>query len=163
LMRIKEAGMSDSDVIGAYIFYNLVYAAVAFPLGILADRLGMRRVFVAGLLVFAVVYGGMVFVTTPGMAYALLFLYGIYAASTEGVAKAWISNICENENTATAIGMYTAFQSLCALVASSLTGAVWYWFGAGAAFGISAMGAVGVGLYFVWTRPANIIPPSTPL
>jgi len=144
LLKIREAGMSDADVIGAYIFYNLVYAATAFPLGILADRLGMRRVFVAGLLVFALVYAGMAFANTPVVAYVLFFLYGIYAAATEGVAKAWISNICEKENTATAIGTYTAFQSLCALLASSLTGAVWYWFGAGAAFGMSALAAVAV-------------------
>ncbi|MBK9337278.1 MAG: MFS transporter [Lewinellaceae bacterium] len=149
LLKIKDAGMTDSDVIGVYIFYNLVYAAAAFPLGILADRLGMRRVFVAGLLVFAVVYGGMVFATTPVAAYALFFLYGIYAAATEGVAKAWITNVCGKQDTATAIGTFTAFQSVCALLASSLTGAVWYWLGPEAAFGMSAVVAVGVGGYLV--------------
>jgi MFS family permease len=149
LLKIRESGLSDVGVIGVYIFYNLVYAAVAFPMGILADRLGMRRVFVAGLLVFALVYAGMAFATTPLAAYALFFLYGVYAAATEGVAKAWISNICEKENTATAIGTYTAFQSVCALLASSLTGAVWFWFGAGAAFGMSAVAAVGVAGYLV--------------
>jgi len=147
LLKIKESGMSDAGVIGVYIFYNLVYAVAAFPLGILADRLGMRRVFVAGLLMFALVYAGMTFATTPLVAYALFFLYGIYAAATEGVAKAWISNICEKENTATAIGTYTAFQSVCALSASSLTGVVWYWWGADAAFGMSAVAAVGVAGY----------------
>ncbi len=149
LLKIKESGMSDSNVIGAYIFYNLVYAAAALPLGILADRLGMRRVFVAGLLVFAVVYGGMAFAVTPVAAYALFFLYGIYAAATEGVAKAWITNVCEKEDTATAIGTFTAFQSVAALLASSLTGAVWYWIGPAAAFGMSAVVAVVVGVYLV--------------
>lgn len=149
LLKIRESGLSDAEVIGVYIFYNLVYAAAAFPLGILADRLGMRRVFVGGLLVFALVYAGMAFATTPLAAYALFFLYGVYAAATEGVAKAWISNICEKENTATAIGTYTAFQSVCALLASSLAGAVWFWFGAEAAFGLSAVAAVGVAGYLV--------------
>jgi MFS family permease len=149
LLKIKESGMSDSNVIGAYIFYNLVYAAAALPLGILADRLGMRRVFVAGLLVFAVVYGGMAFAVTPVAAYALFFLYGIYAAATEGVAKAWITNVCEKEDTATAIGTFTAFQSVAALLASSLTGAVWYWIGPAAAFGMSAVVAVAVVGYLV--------------
>lgn len=149
LLKIKESGMSDSNVIGAYIFYNLVYAAAALPLGILADRLGMRRVFVAGLLVFAVVYGGMAFAVTPVAAYVLFFLYGIYAAATEGVAKAWITNVCEKEDTATAIGTFTAFQSVAALLASSLAGAVWYWIGPAAAFGMSAVVAVAVGVYLV--------------
>ncbi|MFN0014943.1 MAG: MFS transporter [Saprospiraceae bacterium] len=150
LLKAKESGLSDPQVIGVYIFYNLVYAASAFPLGALADRLGMRRVFVGGLLVFATVYAGMAFAATPLAIAALFFLYGIYAAATEGVAKAWITNVSERQDTATAIGTYTAFQSLCALVASSLTGAVWYWAGPGAAFGVSAAVAVGVGGYLMW-------------
>ncbi|MEQ1746516.1 MAG: MFS transporter [Saprospiraceae bacterium] len=149
LLRAKESGLSDPQVIGVYIFYNLVYAAAAFPLGVLADKLGMRRVFVGGLLVFSVVYAGMAFAATPLAIAALFFLYGIYAAATEGVAKAWITNVCEHQDTATAIGTYTAFQSLCALLASSLTGAVWYWAGPVAAFGASAVAAVGVGGYLV--------------
>lgn len=149
LLKAKESGMGDADVIGVYIFYNLVYAAAAFPVGILADRLGMRRVFVAGMLVFALVYGGMAFATAPMVFYALFFLYGLYAAATEGVAKAWITNISDRADTATAIGTYTAFQSLCALVASSLTGLIWYVLGPGAAFGLSAVAAAGVGGYLL--------------
>jgi len=53
---------------------------------------------------------------------ALFFIYGIYAASTEGIAKAWITNIVSKDETATAIGTYTAFQSICAMVASMLAG-----------------------------------------
>ncbi|HRI61070.1 MAG TPA: MFS transporter, partial [Saprospiraceae bacterium] len=113
LLKIKEAGSSDSMVIGVYIFYNLVYALAAYPLGILADRMGMKRVFTGGLLLFSIVYAGMAFAAEEFVFLALFFLYGIYAAATEGVAKAWITNICEKKDTATAIGTFTAFQSIC--------------------------------------------------
>jgi hypothetical protein len=45
-------------------------------------------------------------------------LYGIYAAATEGVSKAWIS-IFERKDTATAIGTYLqAFTMLASSMAS---------------------------------------------
>jgi len=147
LLKIKEAGCSDGMVIGIYIFYNLVYAVSAYPMGILADRIGMKRVFSGGLLLFAVVYAGMAFAHTTYMFIGLFFLYGLYAAATEGVAKAWISNISAKKDTATAIGTYTAFQSLTALLASSLAGGIWYWKGSGATFLLSAGMAVVVAIY----------------
>jgi len=149
LLQLKAAGLSDSVVIGMYIFYNLVYAASSYPLGILADRLGMKRVFVLGLFLFAIVYAGMAFATALPAFAALFFLYGLYAAATEGVAKAWLTNLCEKKDTATAIGTYTAFQSIGALMASSLAGVIWYSMGAPAVFLLSACAATAVASY-VW-------------
>lgn len=151
LLKIKEAGLSDSTVIGVYIFYNLVYALAAFPLGIVADKAGMKRVFVVGLLLFAAVYAGMSVATTWPVFAALFFLYGLYAAATEGIAKAWMTNICENKDTATAIGTYTAFQSIGALLASSLAGLIWYALGPSAVFTLSACMAVIITVYMART------------
>ena len=154
LLKIKEAGISDNTAIGAYIFYNLVYALAAYPLGILADKIGMKRVFISGLLLFSLVYAGMAFATEQTVFLALFFLYGLYAAATEGVAKAWISNISDKKDTATAIGTYAAFQSMGALVASSLMGVVWYSAGPVAAFLIPAAVAVGAAVVLeAWKVP----------
>ncbi|MCS6929165.1 MAG: MFS transporter [Saprospiraceae bacterium] len=147
LLKAKEIGVGDTGVVGLYIFYNLVYAAAAFPMGALADRLGIRRVLVGGLLVFSLVYVGMGLTTEGWVVGALFFLYGLYAAATEGVSKAWISNICARKDTATALGTFTAFQSIAALVASSFTGLLWHQFGAAVAFGVSAVIAAGVSIY----------------
>ncbi|MFM9952011.1 MAG: MFS transporter [Saprospiraceae bacterium] len=152
LLKMKEAGCSDGMVIGAYIFYNFVYALAAYPLGILADRIGMKRLLPGGLLLFAVVYAGMIFAENNVVFFALFFVYGLYAAATEGVAKAWITNICEKKDTATAIGTYTAFQSIFALFASSLTGILWYSTSAGVAFAVSAVAAVVVAGYLLMLK-----------
>jgi predicted MFS family arabinose efflux permease len=63
------------------------------------------------------------------------------------VASAWITNICEKEKTATAIGTYTAFQSIATLIASSLAGIIWYSFGPTVVFMTSAIVATGVAFY----------------
>jgi MFS family permease len=83
----------------------------------------------------------------------LFFLYGIYAAATEGISKAWISNITSARDTATAIGTYSGFQSICAMLASSLAGLVWFQFGASAMFFVSAIGAGLIAVYVIVRVP----------
>lgn len=148
LLKIKDAGLSDIAAIGMYVFYNMVYALAAYPMGIIADRIGLKKVFIAGLLLFAIVYFGMAFSKELYLFIALFMLYGIYAAATEGVAKAWISNISDKRNTATAIGTFTSFQSISALLASTITGAVWYNAGPFFAFAASGVVALLTALYF---------------
>ncbi len=149
LLKVKQAGFSDSLVIGVYIFYNLIYALFAFPVGIIADRIGLKSTFTGGLCLFAAVYFGMSFDAQTYVYFILFFLYGVYAASTEGIAKAWISNITDQKDTATAIGFYSGFQSICTLIASSLTGFIWYSFGVKAAFIATGLVTLGVMIYFL--------------
>src|ERR1051326_472405 len=122
LLKMKDATHDDAAVIGIYIFYNIVYALTSYPLGALGDRIGLKTVFLGGLFLFAGVYAGMAFFNEGYWFYILFFLYGIYAAATEGISKAWISNLCKQKDTATAIGTFTAFQSICTMLASVITG-----------------------------------------
>ncbi len=153
LLKIKQSGLKDTATIGAYIFYNIVYALSAFPLGILADKIGLKKIFVLGLFLFATVYGGMAFRGNLYYYLFLFFLYGLYAAATEGISKAWISNITDSADTATAIGTYTGFQSICTMFASFITGWVWYQFGAAYAFWSAAIVAMTVLIYILLVTP----------
>jgi MFS family permease len=152
LLGAKEAGLGDSAVIGIYIFYNLAYAAFAYPLGSLSDKIGFRKMLVLGFFIFMTVYAGMAFNDRIEIFYLLFLLYGLYAAATESVGKAWITNICKKEDTATAIGTFTGFQSICTMMASSLAGGLWLAFGATATFLITAAAALVVVVYFFLLR-----------
>lgn len=151
LLKAKEAGLNDTSVIGVYIFYNLVYALFAFPIGIIADKIGLKTIFISGLVIFSIVYFGMALNTNIYLFYGLFFLYGIFAAATEGISKAWISNISHKKDTATAIGTFTGLQSICTMLASSLTGLIWFHFGAKVAFLITAVISALVALYLLIT------------
>jgi MFS family permease len=134
-------------MIGFYIFYNLVYALMSYPVGALADRIGLKTMLITGLLVFSMVYFFFGFATSL-MAFGILFFfYAIYAASTEGISKALISNIADKSDTATAIGFYTSFASIFTLLSSSLSGLLWYTIGPKAMFMISGVGVFGVVVY----------------
>jgi len=147
LLKAKEAGLSDTGVIGVYIFYNLIYALFALPLGMLADKLGLKNIALSGIMLFAVVYGCLTFATDIPIFLVLFFFYGVYAAATEGVFKAWITNQVDKRDTATAIGTYAAFQSICAMLASFITGLLWYKFGSNYALWFIAFSSIMVVIY----------------
>jgi MFS family permease len=150
LLRASEVTGSDTITIGAYIFYNIVYALASWPLGVLADRIGIRTVFISGLILFALVYFLFGISSTGIFIYAGFFLYGIYAAATEGIAKAWITNLAHGSNTATAIGFYTSCESICTLLASILAGAIWTGWGSSPTFFVTAAAALMVILYYLF-------------
>lgn len=156
LLQAKQAGLNDTMVIGVYIFYNLVYAMFAFPMGILADNIGLKTIFIMGLLLFAAVYFGMALNSNLYIFFGLFFLYGVYASATEGISKAWISNITGKKDTATAIGTFSGLQSICTMLASSLTGFIWFKFGAATAFILTATITLIVAAYFLTVpKPVN--------
>ena len=155
LLKGKDAGLNDVQIVGVYIFYNLIYSLFAFPIGILADKVGLKKIFILGLLIFAVVYLGMS-ATFSLNGYLVLFLaYGIYAAATEGVSKAWISNLVDKKELGTAIGTYSGFQSICSMIASAMTGLIWFNFGSDVAFLVTGIAALLVVIYFIFIEKIN--------
>jgi len=149
LLKTKEITGDDTTTIAAYVFYNLVFALSSYPLGALADKLSFKKVFLSGLFLFAIVYAGFAFNPSTVMIFTLFFIYGIYAAATEGVTKAWITNIAHTKNTATAIGFYTSCESICTLMASIVAGMIWTGFGSFYTFLITAIIALFVLGYFL--------------
>lgn len=129
LLKAKEAGFSDEGVIGLFIFYNLIYALLSYPMGALADKLGMKTLQITGLILFASVYIGVTQVSSKDAYWVLFFVYGFYSACTEGNSKAWISNISDPKDTASAIGTFAGFQSICLLLSSTICGLIWHNFG----------------------------------
>lgn len=155
LLKMKENGLSTEAVVGIYIFYNLIYALMAYPLGMAADQVGLKKIFIAGLVLFVIVYTSFAFNSNMVISIILFFLYGLYAAATESVSKAWISNIAAKSETATAIGTYMGFQSIATLIASSLAGLLWYKFGSTATFLITAAATSMVIFYLSAIKFAN--------
>jgi len=155
LLKAKQAGLDDAKVIGTYIFYNLIYAIFSFPLGIIADKFGLKRILILGLLIYSAVYFGFALNNNLYVFYGLFFLYGIYAAATEGISKAWLSNVTDKKDTATAIGSFSAFQSICTMLSSTIAGILWYKFGSATTFFATGSVALIVSLYFAIVVKSN--------
>lgn len=139
ILKSQNITQSSSLAIFGYVFYNIIYAIFSYPLGGLADKYGKQKVFSFGLLIFSAVYFGFAFINNINLIWILFALYGIYAASTEGVSKAWISDLIPSEQRGSAIGLLTMLSSFSVMLGSFLTGILWDRFGSSFPFLLSAI------------------------
>ncbi|HEY3603148.1 MAG TPA: MFS transporter [Sporichthyaceae bacterium] len=126
LLRAHEIGLSTAGVIGAYILYNAVYAAAAYPAGALSDRLPRHLVFAVGLAAFAVAYLGLGLAHDRAWVFVLLPIYGMFAACTDGVGKAWVAALAPADRQGAAQGLYQAVTGAGVLVAGVVAGLAWH-------------------------------------
>jgi MFS family permease len=134
LLRAKDLGLDNSEVVLSYVLFNCVYAAAAMPAGIISDRVGRRGVIAGGFAVFAVVYLGFALATSSAIVWPLFAVYGVFMALTEGVARAFVADFVPSERRATALGLYQGALGVMILVSSVLAGALWDVVGAAAPF-----------------------------
>ncbi|MCE5292160.1 MAG: MFS transporter [Nocardiaceae bacterium] len=126
LLRARDIGLSTGAVVGAYICYNVVYAALSYPAGALSDRVPRHLVFAAGLVFFAVGYLGLAYTEKPEWVFLPLALYGGFAAATDGVGKAWISSLAPAERQSSAQGFYQGLTGGAIFLAGLWAGLAWH-------------------------------------
>ncbi|PJA97703.1 MAG: MFS transporter [Ignavibacteriales bacterium CG_4_9_14_3_um_filter_30_11] len=139
ILKSKSISGSSTLAILGYVFYNIVYAVFSYPLGKLSDKYGKKKIFVIGLFIFSLVYLGFAKLNSVYILWILFAFYGIYAASTEGIVKAWISDLITDEFRGTAIGLLTMCSSLAIMLGSFLAGVLWDQFGSQVPFLISSV------------------------
>jgi len=125
LLRAKNVGLGNTEVVLAYVVFNLVYATVAMPAGIASDRLGRRVVIGLGFAIFAAVYAGFGLAGGGAAIWPLFAVYGLYMAMTEGVGRALVVDFVPAERRATALGLYQGAMGAMILLSSVIAGALW--------------------------------------
>ena len=134
LLRAQNIGSTLGQVLLFYLAYNLVYAAMAYPASRLSDKIGRKKIIVAGYLFYGLVYLGFAFNSAIINLWLLFGFYGVYMGFTEGVEKALVADIAPSELRATAIGLHATLVGIGLLPASVLAGILWKYFGAAAPF-----------------------------
>lgn len=125
LLRLMDLGFSTTEVVLAYVLFNLVYTLGAYPAGVLADRWPPAVVYAVGLAAFAVGYLGLGLVDGGPWAYVLIAVYGLFPAFTDGVGKAWVSTLVPDAHRGRAQGVFQALTSGAVLVAGLWAGLLW--------------------------------------
>jgi len=139
LLRAKSIGFDDTTVILLYFIYSVTASALAVPMGKRSDKVGRKRLLVAGYFVFALVYMGFAFVDRKEVMVGMFILYGLYTAMIAGVERAFISEIAPPQLKGTMLGLHSTVVGIALLPASTIAGILWTAFGAPAPFVFGAI------------------------
>ena len=158
ILRAQNLGLSVILVVALYVLFNFTYAIFSMPAGIISDKVGPKKVLLTGFLLFSAVY--LLFGLAPSSPFLwfLFPIYGIYMALTEGVGKAYISNLVPQEKTGTAFGVYQTTVGLCIFFASLIAGLLWTYIGVSAPFIFgSIMAVISAFLFVVLEKRLKIV------
>jgi len=128
VLRASDIGLSPLHILLMLIPLNLVYAATSYPLGRLSDRLGRKRIIIAGWGIYAITYLGFALASpTWHVIYVILLfaVYGVYYGAAEGVTRAFVADMVPKERRGTAYGLYHGVIGVSLLLASVIAGVLW--------------------------------------
>ena len=151
VLRARQVGVTLIEIPLVIALFNLAYALAAVPLGILSDRIGRIPTMLIGWGAYAAAYAGFAFVSQAYVIWLLYALYGIYYATSEGIAKALITDMVPDSSRGRAFGLYGAVIGLATLPASVFMGFLWDRFGAQPAFlfgaGMAVLAAIALAVF----------------
>ncbi|NMC50418.1 MAG: MFS transporter [Desulfovibrio sp.] len=124
ILRAKNLGLSDVQSILGYTLFNVVYAASAYPLGILSDRFGRWRMVITGWTLYAAVYFGFALADMSAV-WWLFPLYGLFMGLTEGAGRALVRDKIPEEKKGTALGIFHMSIGFTMLAGSVTAGLLW--------------------------------------
>lgn len=153
ILRAQNVGVTLLAIPLVYALFNFIYASASIPLGSLSDRIGRQKVIILGWLAYAIAYLGFGLANSTLAIWLLFAFYGIYYATTEGVAKAYIADVTVPEHRGKAYGIYNSLIGLVTLPASIIAGFMWDKINPSAPFLFgSIIAIISVVLLFIYTR-----------
>jgi MFS family permease len=139
ILRAQDIGLSLAFLPTVMIVMNVVYAAGAYPAGLLADRGGRTALLVSGLsaLIAADVVLGAA--RSQGALFAGVGLWGLHMALTQGLLSKLVADAAPESLRGTAFGVFHLVSGVALLAASLIAGALWSAFGPAATFHAGAL------------------------
>ena len=149
ILRAKSVGVTLLEIPLVIALFNLIYAALAVPLGTLSDKIGRIPTMCIGWGSYALVYLGFALASGAAVIWPLYALYGIYYAANQGVAKALLADMVGADHRGRAFGIYAATVGIATLPASFIAGFLWDSIGAAAPFYFGAAMALAASLLLI--------------
>jgi MFS family permease len=128
VLRASDIGLSPLHILLMLIPLTLVYTVTSYPSGKLSDRIGRKRVIIAGWGIYVLTYLGFALASpTWHVIYIVMLfsLYGVYYGAAEGVTRAFVADTVPKEKRGTAYGLYHGSIGISLLLASVMAGIFW--------------------------------------
>ena len=153
VLRANDFDASLLEILLAYLLMNITYTLFSIPAGVMADRIGRKKMIAVGLVVF--IAGAVVMALSFSMVFVFIgfLIYGTFLAIADVNQGAFASMLSKRRDRGTVLGAYHTVSGLTALPAGFLFGTFWKDFGIMAAFGYAAaMAAVALALLIAFVR-----------
>jgi MFS family permease len=125
MVKANEVGVKVAFIPLVYMITSVVAVLLAIPVGSLSDRVGKEKILIAGYLIYAIVYYGFGVTSHVWAIVGLFAMYGFYSAATDGIQKAFISDITDKNRQGTGLGIYNALLGITLLPASLIAGVLY--------------------------------------
>ena len=151
VLRAQDVGFALGLVPMVFVIMNAVYALVAYPAGVAADRFSPRSLLILGLALLVAADLVLAAATSPWAALAGAALWGIHMGLTQGLLSKLVADNAPPDLLGTAFGVFNLMSGGALLLASVIAGALWSAFGAPATFmagaAFAAIAALGLVAY----------------
>ncbi len=150
ILRAESAGLPLMLVPAVLVVMNIAYAASAYPVGALSDRVDRAALLVIGL--GLLIAADLALAMAPGLVGIAcgVVLWGLHMGFTQGLFAALVADAAPAELRGTAFGVFNLVTGVAMLAASVIAGALWDWVGPAWTF---LAGAV-----FAATTVAGLVP-----
>jgi MFS family permease len=134
LLRAQDIGLAIGYVPIVMVVMNIVYAASAYPIGRLSDRIGRGGLLVLGIGILVVAHLVLAVSTTIMAALAGAALWGLHMGATQGLLSAVVADAAPADLRGTAFGAFNLLTGVGLLLASMIAGGLWSTIGPAATF-----------------------------
>jgi MFS family permease len=134
VLRAQDVGMGITGAPWVMVAMSIVFAAISYPAGRLADRGHAKALLFAGLAALVASDLVLAFAAGPPGAITGAALWGLHMALTQGLLAALVAATAPAELRGTAFGVFNLASGVALLVASALAGFLWQAIGPGATF-----------------------------
>lgn len=149
VLRAQQGGLALALIPLVLIIMNVVYAAGAYPLGILADKMRHRTLLALGIL--PLIAADLLLAHSGQLPWLIagLVCWGIHMAATQGLLAAMVADTAPENLRGTAYGFFNLASGVAMLIASTVAGILWDGMGPAATF---YAGAIFAGLALLLLR-----------
>jgi MFS family permease len=134
VLGAQDVGMGITGAPWVMVAMSIVFAAISYPAGRLADRGHAKALLFAGLAALVASDLVLAFAAGPPGAITGAALWGLHMALTQGLLAALVAATAPAELRGTAFGVFNLASGVALLVASALAGFLWQAIGPGATF-----------------------------
>jgi len=126
LKPIYGSAVANTSAILLYVFHNIFYAGLSFPIGYLGDKMAKRKILSLGYLLSAVMCAGFIFIVSKFWYLAILFIIaGTFIASEDVLEVAIAGELLPENLKGTGYGVLATVNGIGDFISSIIVGFLW--------------------------------------